>query len=112
MFSKKPFFNREKDMNITNKIKIFWENQSSSRHRYDTKKFYMEKAKEHKLIIDNNINYDKRIVDICCGFGEMLKEYLDLGLRIETALDYSNNAIKSAIGNPIMTTKMIVCAIH
>ncbi len=78
----------------------FWSQQAASLHRYDTEKFYREKADEHVHLMRIN---DREVgaIDLGCGAGELL-QHLMSKVYIKTALDYSESMLsraRSRLGN-------------
>tara|TARA_A100001035_G_C27767720_1_gene494592 strand:+ start:602 stop:1354 length:753 start_codon:yes stop_codon:yes gene_type:complete len=74
--------------------KDFWDSQSSSFHRLDSKVFYDKKANEHAQIIQPN-DRESGIIDLGCGAGELI-EYLNELVNIEIGIDFSSSMIRAA----------------
>lgn len=75
----------------------YWKQASTSGQRYKDPSFLNLKAQEHIQIIrgpDDSLY--ETIVDLGCGFGEVLAADLNNGLDIQKAIDYSPRAVEKA----------------
>lgn len=77
-------------------FQAYWRKQNYSGHRYSSPSFFSSKASEHYSILSTFDFSNSPIGDICCGFGEILKPLLDLGLGIHEAIDFSEDAVQLA----------------
>jgi len=81
-------------LNKKHNIKEFWDSQTTSRHRSDSKIFYKEKALEHSSYFTEE-ERTMSCIDIGCGAGELLY-YLDKIINLNAATDYSSSMLLKA----------------
>jgi SAM-dependent methyltransferase len=78
----------------SDELRVFWETQTSSRHRSADPEFYLRKAEEQAALM-TPAEKAGGCVDLGCGAGELLF-YLSDHAKIDTGLDYSPSMLDAA----------------
>ena len=78
-------------------LTAFWDSQDSSLHRSSDPAWFHRKALEHLAVIKSHGHANSSFSDLGCGYGELLSQYLAIGINVSEAIDLSPNALKAAI---------------